>query len=262
MPEHLTTLLHDSVDELTIPHADPHAIAARDVPMLQGTALSLGLIFVALNAFADVAILAVDPRRRIHHQRLGRRQLGLHDRRHQLGAQHRDPGADAETGQHVAGVVRPGVDPGQADQARQPAQHQTGRGALQPDAERERRGAGRMPGRERVRLWVAVDAAPQRHRVVAGPVPAPQPLGALVGDQAGDTEGDQAADRAPAQRRAAGGEQARGDGHPQLGVVGGAGQRRQHRIQQGSVGAGDGVENFLVQGSQTPGDLLHSSAGH
>ena len=47
-----------------IGHALSHAIAARDVPMLQGTALSLGLTFVALNAFTDVAILAADPRRR------------------------------------------------------------------------------------------------------------------------------------------------------------------------------------------------------
>ncbi|MBS7789501.1 ABC transporter permease [Roseococcus sp. SDR] len=47
-----------------IGHALSHAIAARDVPMLQGTALSLGLIFVALNAATDLAMIALDPRRR------------------------------------------------------------------------------------------------------------------------------------------------------------------------------------------------------
>ena len=45
-------------------HALSHAIAYRDVPMLQGTALALGLIFVGLNAITDMAVLAADPRRR------------------------------------------------------------------------------------------------------------------------------------------------------------------------------------------------------
>lgn len=47
-----------------IGHALSHAIIARDVPMLQGTALTLGLIFVALNAATDLALIALDPRRR------------------------------------------------------------------------------------------------------------------------------------------------------------------------------------------------------
>ncbi|HWX46912.1 MAG TPA: ABC transporter permease [Roseomonas sp.] len=47
-----------------IGHALAHAIEGRDVPMLQGTALSLGLLFVALNAATDVVLLAIDPRRR------------------------------------------------------------------------------------------------------------------------------------------------------------------------------------------------------
>jgi peptide/nickel transport system permease protein len=39
-------------------------VVARDVPMVQGTALAMGLIFVALNAAVDLACLAIDPRRR------------------------------------------------------------------------------------------------------------------------------------------------------------------------------------------------------
>lgn len=46
-----------------IGHALVHAIVARDVPMIQGTALVLGLAFVVLNAAVDLACLAIDPRR-------------------------------------------------------------------------------------------------------------------------------------------------------------------------------------------------------
>jgi len=47
-----------------IGHALVHAVVARDVPMVQGTALAMGLIFVALNAAVDLTCLAIDPRRR------------------------------------------------------------------------------------------------------------------------------------------------------------------------------------------------------
>lgn len=47
-----------------IGHALVHAIVARDVPMVQGTALAMGLLFVALNTLIDLACLAIDPRRR------------------------------------------------------------------------------------------------------------------------------------------------------------------------------------------------------
>lgn len=47
-----------------IGHALVHAVLARDVPMVQGAALVMGLLFVALNAAADLAVLAADPRRR------------------------------------------------------------------------------------------------------------------------------------------------------------------------------------------------------
>jgi peptide/nickel transport system permease protein len=47
-----------------IGHALVHAVVARDVPMVQGTALAMGLMFVALNAAVDLACLALDPRRR------------------------------------------------------------------------------------------------------------------------------------------------------------------------------------------------------
>lgn len=45
-------------------HALVHAVFARDIPMLQGTALTMGLMFVALNALVDLTCAAIDPRRR------------------------------------------------------------------------------------------------------------------------------------------------------------------------------------------------------
>lgn len=47
-----------------IGHALVHAIFGRDVPMIQGTALVMGLMFVALNALVDLFCHCVDPRRR------------------------------------------------------------------------------------------------------------------------------------------------------------------------------------------------------
>ncbi|MGF7158769.1 ABC-type dipeptide/oligopeptide/nickel transport system permease component [Rhodoligotrophos appendicifer] len=46
-----------------IGHALVHAIFARDVPMIQGTALVMGLMFVTLNALIDLACYWLDPRR-------------------------------------------------------------------------------------------------------------------------------------------------------------------------------------------------------
>jgi len=47
-----------------IGHALVHAVFGRDIPMIQGTALVMALMFVSLNAMIDVATLAIDPRRR------------------------------------------------------------------------------------------------------------------------------------------------------------------------------------------------------
>lgn len=47
-----------------IGHALVHAIVARDVPMIQGTALVMGLLFVALNTVVDLICYLLDPRRR------------------------------------------------------------------------------------------------------------------------------------------------------------------------------------------------------
>ncbi|MBP0598027.1 ABC transporter permease [Herbaspirillum sp. LeCh32-8] len=47
-----------------IGHALVHAIFGRDVPMIQGTALVLGLMFVLFNALVDLACALIDPRRR------------------------------------------------------------------------------------------------------------------------------------------------------------------------------------------------------
>ncbi len=45
-----------------IGHALVHAIFSRDVPMVQGTALVLGLSFVLINALTDLAARRLDPR--------------------------------------------------------------------------------------------------------------------------------------------------------------------------------------------------------
>ena len=47
-----------------IGHALAHAIFGRDVPMIQGTALVMGLIFVAINTAIDIAGYLLDPRQR------------------------------------------------------------------------------------------------------------------------------------------------------------------------------------------------------
>jgi peptide/nickel transport system permease protein len=46
-------------------HALVHAIFGRDVPMIQGAALAMGLLFVLFNALVDLACQAIDPRRRV-----------------------------------------------------------------------------------------------------------------------------------------------------------------------------------------------------
>jgi len=45
-----------------IGHALVHAIIARDVPMVQGTALAMGGLFVLLNSVVDLLCLKLDPR--------------------------------------------------------------------------------------------------------------------------------------------------------------------------------------------------------
>ncbi|MFC7555421.1 ABC transporter permease subunit [Pseudoroseomonas wenyumeiae] len=47
-----------------IGHALVHAVLGRDIPMVQGTALVMGLLFVVLNALTDLACWLLDPRRR------------------------------------------------------------------------------------------------------------------------------------------------------------------------------------------------------
>nr|WP_300309071.1 ABC transporter permease [Halomonas sp.] len=47
-----------------IGHGLAHAIFSRDVPMIQGTALTMGLIFVVLNLLVDIACHVIDPRGR------------------------------------------------------------------------------------------------------------------------------------------------------------------------------------------------------
>ncbi|MFM7331119.1 MAG: ABC transporter permease subunit, partial [Brachymonas sp.] len=47
-----------------IGHAMVHAVFARDVPMIQGTALILALLFVVLNWTVDLVVKLLDPRQR------------------------------------------------------------------------------------------------------------------------------------------------------------------------------------------------------
>ncbi len=47
-----------------IGHALVHAVFGRDVPMIQGTALCMGLLFVTFNGLVDAICLLADPRRR------------------------------------------------------------------------------------------------------------------------------------------------------------------------------------------------------
>lgn len=46
-----------------IGHALVHAVFGRDVPMIQGAALCMGLLFVVFNLLVDAACVAIDPRR-------------------------------------------------------------------------------------------------------------------------------------------------------------------------------------------------------
>jgi len=43
-------------------HGLAHAIFSRDVPMIQGAALAMGLMFVGLNLLVDIACRVIDPR--------------------------------------------------------------------------------------------------------------------------------------------------------------------------------------------------------
>ena len=47
-----------------IGHGLVHAIVQRDVPMVQGTDLAMGLLFVILNTLVDLANHLIDPRGR------------------------------------------------------------------------------------------------------------------------------------------------------------------------------------------------------
>ncbi|MCG6270550.1 ABC transporter permease [Vibrio furnissii] len=48
-----------------IGHALSHAIFRRDIPMIQGAALLMGLLFVAINTLVDVTQYWLDPRQRL-----------------------------------------------------------------------------------------------------------------------------------------------------------------------------------------------------
>lgn len=45
-----------------IGHALVHAIFSRDIPIVQGAAVAMGLMFVAMNTLVDILVLMLDPR--------------------------------------------------------------------------------------------------------------------------------------------------------------------------------------------------------
>ncbi|MFA0704801.1 ABC transporter permease subunit, partial [Vibrio sp. 10N.222.48.A3] len=47
-----------------IGHALAHAIFRRDIPMIQGSALLMGLLFVVINTLVDLVNYQLDPRQR------------------------------------------------------------------------------------------------------------------------------------------------------------------------------------------------------
>lgn len=51
-----------------IGHALVHAVFSRDIPIVQGAALFMGLLYVGFNAFVDIAIYFLDPRTRQQHE--------------------------------------------------------------------------------------------------------------------------------------------------------------------------------------------------
>lgn len=51
-----------------IGHGLSHAVFARDIPMLQGTALLMGTLFVLVNALVDISQYVLDPRTRDQEQ--------------------------------------------------------------------------------------------------------------------------------------------------------------------------------------------------
>lgn len=51
-----------------IGHALVHAIFSRDIPVVQGAAVSMGLIFVSMNALVDIIVLYLDPRGMDNHK--------------------------------------------------------------------------------------------------------------------------------------------------------------------------------------------------
>ena len=179
------------------------------------------------------------------------RRRGLDDRRHDPRADHGDGRADAESGEHVAGVVRAGGHPRHPDQAGQQGQAQSQRRALQPDADGEGGRAGRVARRQRVRRRHPAGPPDERHRRPVRPRPLPHALGHLVGEQARhgqrrDTPGGAALRRSVARRAENG-----GDGEPQLRVVGRRGEPRHDRIEQRAGGLRDRLEDLAVERAET-----------
>ena len=216
---------------------------------------------VALHPGQHVVPLAA-VRRRIDHQGqpgTGRTGFGRHQRPawvqptggvrgwHQPPSDRRHGGAEHETGRDVRRVVGTGRHPREAHQAGQRGQGHAQRGYLECHRAREGGRTGRVTAGKRGRGGNAPGDARERYPQQRWAWPPVQPFGHLVGDQAGGGQGGEtAAGGSTGPRRAGEGEHG-GQPHPQLGVVGQAGQPRHGPVELLAVGVGDGFVERHVE---------------
>ena len=182
------------------------------------------------------------------------------DRRHDPSPEHRDARSDAEAREHVARIVRADGDAGQADQTGQQCEPQSDGRALQPDTDGERGGAGRVPGRQRVRRREASALPGQGHQHAVGPWPFPDTLGELVGDQAGHGQAHDSAHGASGGCLVSRRHQCRSDDEPQFGMIGGPAQPGHGGVQQRARRLRDRLEDLAIEGAETLADLGQAAA--
>ncbi len=195
---------------------------------------------------------------RVDPERIGGRDLRRDDRRHDARTEHGDARTDAEAGEHVARIVRADGDTGQPDQPGKQGESQSDGRVLQPDPDRECRGAGGMAGRQRVRCREAVALPRQRHRHAIRPRPFPDPLGDLVGEQAGHRQADDTAQGAACGCRMTCRHQCRSDHEPQLGMVGGPAQPGHRGVQQRARRLRNRLEDLAIEGAETLANLAQA----
>ena len=141
-------------------------------------------------------------------------------------------GPERDAGEHVPGVVHPGVHAGVRDAAREHPDPRAEDGTLQRDAGRERRRRGRVAGRERARQRLAMQLTEQRDALERRTGPADEQLRGPVRDHARGGEPRHPAQRGPAVLLVAGRREHRRDAEPQQTVVRRPGERREVLVEQ------------------------------